>query len=96
MKDVGCRGIVDDDAGFHFTTELRQVLPKKYHQCLVHGVKDTEKMYLDVIALVVITAFPEQAMSYHAVHVEYIQYGIGVLLTIITTLTLRLGQGYSL
>ena len=53
-------------------------------------------MYLDVIALVVITAFPEQAMSYHAVHVEYIQYGIGVLLTIITTLTLRLGQGYSL
>lgn len=35
--------------------------------------------YLDIVALVVVAALPEQAMSHHAMNVELVQHRVGVL-----------------
>lgn len=73
VEDVRCGRVVDDDAVFHLSAQLRQVLVVSY---CTFSLRMT---YLDVIALVVVATLSEQTMSNDSASVEHVEYGIGIL-----------------
>jgi hypothetical protein len=74
VKDVRCGRVIDDDAVFHLSAQLRQVLD------VSNCISSLRRTYLDVIALVVVTTFSEQTMSNNTASVEHVKYGIGILI----------------
>ena len=74
VENVRCGRVVDDDAVFHFSAKLRQVLHVSYRsfpRCCT---------YLDVVAFVVVATLSEQTVSNDPTSVEHVKYGIGILM----------------
>jgi hypothetical protein len=66
MEYVRCRGVVDNDGILEISADLREVLCKVSPG--VHQATELES-YLDVVSLMIVTAFPEKPVVYNAVDI---------------------------
>lgn len=77
VEDVRGWRVVDNDGVLQVTANLREILEYMSTQDTMGA--GVEKTYLDIVTLVIITAFAEQPVMYNTMNVKLVEKWVAVL-----------------